>query len=341
MDSLEQQLDEGRRKLQVTREELAEARARRDKISKALQEAFPGGRTYVNGSVAHGDANTPLTDVDLGIVVETAGRFGPTGLGPAPLMEIARDAIKDAMKSDYPKLTVTIEGQKRAVLVRFGDPVTAGQADFTADVIVALDNADAAGLFIPNLTLPEGWDRAHPEKHTQLIVDATEATNKNFPRVIRLLKHWRDRHGKPLCSWNVKALALECIAEGDYALLSGLDLFFSHAARALRSGLTDDPAHVAGKIKLPKEMPRADAVWRLGVARDHVKAAISHELEGRPALAQHELHAVLPEVIGDSDPGAQKAEEAARLRKNVTMSSLVTGSVLPTPTPTRAWAPRR
>jgi hypothetical protein len=136
---LEDQLDEGRRNLDVTLDELREARRRRGLLFKALLDVFPGARCYINGSVAHGDANTPLTDVDLGVVVEIAG-YGPTGYGPVGLMELARDAIKEHLKDEFENLVVTIEGQKRAVLVRFGDPVTPGQKDFTADVIIALDH---------------------------------------------------------------------------------------------------------------------------------------------------------------------------------------------------------
>ena len=74
-------------------------------------------------SVAHGDANTPLTDVDLGIVVDETG-YGPGKKGPLTLMERARDAIREHLKDEFSNLTVTVDGQKRAVLVRFGDPVT-------------------------------------------------------------------------------------------------------------------------------------------------------------------------------------------------------------------------
>ncbi|MQA86678.1 MAG: nucleotidyltransferase [Streptosporangiales bacterium] len=332
-ESLEEQLDEGRLVLQVTPEELQEARVRRGGLAEALEDAFPGSRIYVNGSVAHGDANTPLTDVDLGVVVKEADGYGPNGLGPRPLMEQARDAIKDHLKDGYPKLTVTIEGQKRAVLVRFGDPVTPGQDDFTADVIVAIDNLTRPGLFIPNMKLPEGWDRADPETHTELVLMAIEATDRTFARTIRLLKHWRDHHGKPLCSWNIKALALECIAEEPMPLLEALEKFFTHAAKSITDGLTEDPAKVAGKIKLPKGMTRESVAWRLGLARDKIQEAIEHKQAGRPARAQHALHSVLPEVIPDSSSAAQMAEEAKRITTGVGMSTVAA------PVPTRAWAP--
>lgn len=61
-----------------------------------------------------------------------------------------RDAIKADLGDEFPNLVVTIKGQKRAVLVRFGAPVTPGQTDFTADVIIALVHPSGTGLLIPN-----------------------------------------------------------------------------------------------------------------------------------------------------------------------------------------------
>lgn len=77
--TLEQLLDAARQKIAVTDEELHEARRRRQLLADSMLRAFPGSTTYFNGSIAHGDANTPLTDVDLGVKLsagESAG-FGP------------------------------------------------------------------------------------------------------------------------------------------------------------------------------------------------------------------------------------------------------------------------
>ena len=64
--------------VEVTEGELDTARERRDDVGAALKRAFPGSRVYVNGSVAHGDALTPLTDVDVGVVVpDPGGEYGP------------------------------------------------------------------------------------------------------------------------------------------------------------------------------------------------------------------------------------------------------------------------
>jgi hypothetical protein len=323
-DRLSRLLDDGRRTIEVLPEELDESRRRRELLVTGVKSAFPGSRVYFNGSVAHGDATTPLNDIDLGVVVADITGYGPDGNGPEPLMDDAADAIRDHLKDEFPKLTVTVKGQRRAVLVRFGDPVTTGQPDFTADVIVALDNPTGDGLYIPNTDLPEQWDRADPETHTELILDAVAATDVVFARTVRLLKHWRNHHGKPLCSWNIKALALECI-DRPMPLVQALDIFFTHAAAEIADGPTQDPAGVADPIET--NIPRKEAAFKLRTARDKVQKAVKDEAEGRPASAQQALHWLLPGVVPEPDPSAV-LKEVSRNPATAT-----------TATPTRAWAP--
>lgn len=93
--TLQELLDRARRQIEVSDEELAEARRRRGLLEAALRDEFPGCRVYLNGSVAHGDALTPLTDVDIGgVAFGDDDPYGPGQEGPRDPMERARDAIK-------------------------------------------------------------------------------------------------------------------------------------------------------------------------------------------------------------------------------------------------------
>ena len=241
--TLEALLQAARHRIEVDDAELKEARDRRDLIGAALRREFPGSRTYVNGSIAHGDALTPLTDVDLGVVVFGAERtHGPGKRGPQDLEEQAAEAIRRELKGEFPKLVVTVKGRKRAVLVRFGDPVTPGQPDFTSDVIVALDVPGERGLWIP---CGDSWDRSDPEGHTKMVRAANRSSDAAYAQVVRLLKHWNRMNQKPLCSWNIKALALGCLIRR-VSMLEGLRVWFDYAYKELsRRGETPDPAGVA------------------------------------------------------------------------------------------------
>ncbi|MFE3118013.1 hypothetical protein [Streptomyces niveus] len=335
-DSLPSLLEEGRRKIQVTDEELKEAKRRRRLLAASVRRAFAGSITYFNGSVAHGDANTPLTDVDLGVVLtaKDAEPYGPGKKSALPLMEIARDAIHEDLDAEFQNLIVEVVGRRRAVLVRFGDSVTKGQADFTADVMTALPHPSGRGLYIPNTKIADQWDRADPITHTQMVLQAITDTKVVFARTVRLLKHWNGTHSEPMCSWNIKALSLGCLNE-PMPLINALQVFFTYAADEIDKGPTPDPADVAGPI--PLNMTRREVHKRLCTARDYVDLAIEHEAAGRLLSAQHALHQVLPELIPDADA---THEESARLTSTVrsggtaaTGLGLAVGPV----TPTRAW----
>jgi hypothetical protein len=170
--------------------------------------------------------------------------------------------------------------------VRFRDPVTPTQADFTADVIVAIDNPDGAGLFIPRYN---GWDRSHPEAHTSMVLATVKDTDVTYARVVRLLKHWNRSNDKPLCSWNIKALALDCITRR-VTMLEGLQLWFSYAAEQLDIGETEDPAGVAPHpIKLNEDWTRTDVVRKLRQSLTILKFGIQLANQGYEVLAQEQL----------------------------------------------------
>ena len=283
--TIESLINEARARIEVTKAELDEARRRRAGIAAALASEFPGSRHYVNGSVAHGDALTPLTDVDLGVVIPNPeGHYGPGKKGPGELQERAAAAIRRGLADEYGHLRVEFRGRKRSIRVSFRDPIREGLPDFTADVIIAIDFPDGRGLYIPRF---DSWDRADPETHTALVTAANRRTESVYARTVRLLKHWNRRNGEVLCSWNIKALALTCV-DSKEALVTTMRSWFNHAVQELRKGGTEDPARVTDRpIKL--NAPRAEVVKRLEDALAKLDKAIMYDRAGYPTLAQKEL----------------------------------------------------
>lgn len=284
--TLEQHLEAARRRIQVDDEELDEARRRRTLLGDVLKAEFTGSEIYINGSVAHGDALTPLTDVDLGVIVDEAKHtHGPGKRGCSDLQERAARAMRAALADEFPDASVHWRDRRRSVLVRFRKPVDPAEDDFTADVIVAVDNVED-GLFIPNNL---GWDRSHPQKHTQLVKAANKDSRSTYARVVRLLKHWNRRNGYPLCSWNIKALALAVLTKPGH-LLGGMLLWFDHAINSLEQGLTEDPAHVSDEpIAINKDMTLRQVIDQLDASRDQLRAAARLERQGWPLQAQEQL----------------------------------------------------
>lgn len=285
--SLEEHLKAARDRIGVSDDELNEARRRRKILCDALVEEFADSDTYINGSVAHGDALTPLTDVDLGVIVlEASDTHGPGKKGCSDLEERAANAMRKALKPEFPDAAVYWKDRKRSILVSFRKPVDPNEDDFTADVIVAIDNADGEGLYIPNHL---GWDRSHPQKHTAMVKAANKSSRSSYARVVRLLKHWNRSNGHPLCSWNIKALALDVLTRPD-SLMAGMIAWFDHAIDALGEGLTEDPAGVADKpIAINKEMTLTQVVNHLEDALSQLHAAVRLEKAGRPLQAQEKL----------------------------------------------------
>lgn len=322
--TLEELLESARRRIQVLDEELDQAKERRGLIGSALLKEFPGSRVYVNGSVAHGDALTPLTDVDLGVVVaEAVDSHGPGKKGPGDLKERAANAIRRELGPVYPKLAVIVEGRKRSILVRFGDPVAAGEKDFTADVIVAIDNLEAEGLYIPRY---REWDRAHPEEHTRMVRNAIDKTDVLFARAVRLLKHWNRRNDMPMCSWNIKALALGCLGE-PMTQLAALTRWFGHAIAELSIAETEDPAGVADKpIRLNK--PRREVVAQLREAAARLERAVEFEKARYPVLAWEELARMFndEQMMARPEPYEVTAEQARKVLDDRAAQQRVSGT---------------
>ncbi|MGF4041779.1 nucleotidyltransferase domain-containing protein [Paenarthrobacter nitroguajacolicus] len=322
--TLEYSLNAARVRIQVSAEELEEARQRRNAIAVALGAEFAGSRIYVNGSIAHGDALTPLTDVDLGVVVpDPDNKYGPGLKGPDDLKQRAANAIRSGLKDKYGDLAVEVEGRKRSILIRFRDPVAKGLPDFTADVIVAVDNPDSLGLYIPR---HDTWDRSHPELHTELIRDANESSGIAYARVVRLVKHWNRTHDKPLCSWNIKALALTSVAEPT-TMIAGIRAWLEHAVDQLSKGETPDPARVAlHPIRTNK--PRTEVVRSLRKALESIDLAVSLERDGYPTLALDELAKLFKdeEMLPRPNQRLVLEEEARRVAANKAEDSKAYGA---------------
>lgn len=348
--TIEKVVNDARARIEVTKAEIDEARKRRGAIVTALKNEFVGARHYFNGSVAHGDALTPLTDVDLGVVIPNFdGAYGPAKKGPGELQERAAAAIRRELAPVYGDLRVEFRGRKRSILVRFRDPIREGLPDFTADVITAIDYPNGPGLYIPRFN---SWDRSDPETHSKLITEANRRTESVYARTVRLLKHWNRQNGQSLCSWNIKALALSCVTSKD-ALITSMRNWFRYAIDELKKGETQDPARVADKpIKL--NAPRTEVIKKLEKALSQLDKAIMYDLAGYPVLAQKELadlfndpgmlpapsrDAVLREGVRFFNAPQGKPSTAFGAPALVTSAAVTTAAPAAAATPVRSWAP--
>jgi hypothetical protein len=310
--SINNVLEEARSRIAVDDEVLEAARERRDLIRKILEEEFATRRTFRSGSLAHGTQNYPLADADLGVVLDRRvyPGLGPDGDGPKDIAEKVRTVLRMRLQEDYPEVRFYLGG-RRAIKVTFNDPVGPDANDFTADVIVAVTREEG-GLWIPNLK-ENVWEPSHPEKHTELVVDRNKVTKSTFARVIRLAKHANKRHSKTVCSFNITALALECIRKR-VSMQDGLTTLLQHMADSLKDGLTEDPAGISGTINVntSKRREAADEFKKLAALAEE---AVQLEADGQTAQAQKAWSQVLPEAVDPPDDEDLKAEYAKAFAK--------------------------
>lgn len=306
-------LEKARARIAVDDEVLAAARERRDLIRRIIEEEFSTLRTFGSGSLAHGTQNSPLADADLGVVLDRRAypELGPEGDGPDGIVEEVRKRLRERLKEDYPEARFYVGG-RRAIKVTFNEPVGPDADDFTADVIVALTREDD-GLWIPDLK-KNVWEASHPEGHTRLVRGRNKATKSTFARVIRLAKHANKRHGKTVCSFNITALALECLEE-KVSMQDGLAALFRHGADSLENGLTEDPAGVSGAIGVNTSR-RKEAADRLEKLARLAEEAVQLEADGQDAQAQKAWSQLLPDAVDPPDDEDLKAEYAKGLGKS-------------------------
>jgi len=308
--SMTEVLDEARARIAVDEEVLEAARERRDLIREIIEEEFSTLRTFGSGSLAHGTQNSPLADADLGVVLDRRAypELGPDGDGPKEIAEKIRQRLRERLKESYPVARFYLGG-RRAIKVTFNDPVGPDAGDFTADVIVALTREEG-GLWIPDLKKNQ-WELSHPEKHTELVVVRNKATKSTFARVIRLAKHANKKHGKTICSFNITALALECIEE-KVSMQDGLATLLRHAADSLKEGLTEDPAGVPGTIGVNTSR-RKDAADKFKELAELAEEAVALEADGKTAQAQKAWSQLLPGAVDPPHDEDLKADFAKAL----------------------------
>jgi hypothetical protein len=299
-------LDEIRQDISASDADLKEARKRRDLVLDAAATFAGALRTFKSGSLAHADVNRPVNDGDGGVVLDRRAypELGPDSSdakGPESIMGKVRNHVMSSVREAYPNARSRLT--KRAILIKFNQPNKAG-IDPSVDLVVALTRKDAEGLWIPNRD-SDDWDASHPEEHTRLLVAKPKDLRVHRARVIRMAKAAIKHDATPaLISFNIEALALEYISE-IRTLGESLQRFFDKASADIKTGFTDDPAGVSGRIKLPEGMTRERSSKRLRFFADKVQEALdnSDDLD--------KVEAALAELYPDQLPDAQRSAKAS------------------------------
>lgn len=311
-DYAEEVLDEIRRTISADDKHLEEARARLSLVLDAALTFRGVCGTFRSGSLAHLTVNTPVNDGDGGAVLDrrthtTLGPDSEMGQGPEVIIDQVRKHVMTIVRETYPEARSRLT--KRAILIRFNQP-NADDIDPSVDLIVALTRKDADGVWIPNVQAGL-WDASHPERHTELVTAGPAALRRHRARLVRLAKAAiKDDAQRVMIPFNITALALEHITVVR-TLVEGLEHFLAQAASSIRAGLTEDPAKVSGKIKLPEGVTRETASKRLAYFSRQIK--IAHDHRDDRATVESALAELYPDQLPDASRSA-KADVAEDVR---------------------------
>lgn len=310
---IDQLLDDVRAQLEPLPEVVSEALARRQLVLQAAVSIAGAFRCIESGSLAHGTAICPIHRRDRGLDADGAvvlrqemwPLLGPETVSNHPPDEVVNQyctyVVGKVRAAGYSRATA--EPTKRAILVRFHQPLPDGE-DPSVDLIIALPRP-AGGVWIPNLE-KHRWDPSDPGMHTLLFNSGPPGVPVTRAQAVRLGKGENKRTDPPaLCSFNVEALAWMFLREV-LPLPEALLLLWSQGAADLARRLTPDPAGVSAPIKV-KDRFAAARRWQSNAQR--MEAAL------RPGCSDAEVQALLhplwPDYIAD-DPKRTPAREAVR-----------------------------
>lgn len=311
-------LDDVRAQIEPDRTVVEEAVRRRGVVLDAGASYAGATDVFGSGSITHGTAICPIHKRDKGLDADgtvVLDQHAWPGLGPETalneppdrVVELYRQHVGEKVRaSGYPRATAT--GTKRAILVRFSQPLPNGE-DPSADLVVGLTRG-AGGIWIPN-TDQHRWDPSDPKTHSRLLNDVAKELRVARARTIRLAKAENKRTDPAaLCSFNIEALAwmfLQTVMPLPESLLT----LWENGAADLRQRLTPDPAGVSKPIKVTDRNAAVKrwegAAWRLGQAL-------------RPGQTDRAVRDLLyplwPDYVADdpSQTGARRAATAAAVR---------------------------
>jgi hypothetical protein len=116
-----------------------------------------------------------------------------------------------------------------------------------------------------------------------------------------------------MCSWNLSALSLELVTTRR-PLATALAAFFTDASNAIAASLTDDPAGVAGPIKLPQGITQEPAARRLDDFAEIAWAAVNSR---SPAGASATLASLFAAELDDIRVRQQRALQSHPLNRSL------------------------
>jgi hypothetical protein len=285
-DALQQEVN-------ADKEQVDEARRRRDIFRDALGPQEDVAETIPSGSLARGSHADPIHDVDLVVVFEADAysHWGEPGASADNALGVVQSRVRELLGASEGTCgnEVRLASPRNHAVKCFLDDPDDPDA-FTVDVMPALRHPEG-GLLVPE-SASKDWIRTDPE-HLIGLVGQRHADWNEFVKLVRVLKRWNQDHGKFFKSLTIEVLALKCLSQAERP--EALARFFA-AAHSVVDEPICDPAGLCGEIQpdLDRDAARA-LLW--DAADSSWKA-----LEAEAADDEEEARVLWHSVLGDAFP---------------------------------------
>jgi hypothetical protein len=274
----------------VPRDDLAEARRRRDLFRTWLQKEADVVEVHPSGSLARGTHKDPINDVDLVVVYDADSH--PEWNQPG---DSADDALLHLQRAVVRLLGSAGTGDVRLASPRnhsvkcfLDDPDD--PTPFTVDVTPAIPRPEG-GIFIPE-SASQDWIASDPQYLIDIVANRHDEWNQ-FARLVRVLKRWNSDQGGHLKSLTMEVLALNYLPVDSRP--NAIAAFFAAAQDAVWDPI-EDPARLCGAIQ--PDLDRNAASKVLADAADLAARAVEAEANGELSNAQ----CLWRKVFGDIYP---------------------------------------
>lgn len=318
--------DELQNAANADKDQVKEARQRRDKFKKAFEGEDDVHTVIPSGSLARSTQREPINDVDVIIVFKEEHHpdWGTDGDSAEEALKYTGGKVNEllgATNGTVEKLVRLARPRNHAVKCFIDDP-DAPDA-FTVDAMPALRRSDEKGdyLLVPE-KLSRKWIKTDPERLIGDVADRQDDWDQ-FRPLVRVLKLWKDEQDTGLKSLTVEVLALNHLPEED-SRPKALQRFFTAAETAIESPI-EDPAGRCGEIQPGLDKDKARKAIKEAASASY--KAVHAQDRGDTDQAACLWRKVFGDAFAEPEGGCPADDGTSAIGDGVAIGGLVGGTI--------------
>ncbi|HTZ30134.1 MAG TPA: CBASS oligonucleotide cyclase [Streptosporangiaceae bacterium] len=260
--------------LEITRTESRLAIRRHHGIRDEVREEWDIDDDFLTGSYRRDTKTKKLKDVDIFVVVDSAGAQAPLRTRPPRAI---LDALAEVLRRHHDEVTV----DRMACTVSFGSD----EEIMSFDVVPAFKRTGAGGGYeIPD-TVRDGWIATNPKRHHELSTAKNKACDEKFVPFVKMIKGINRELGDPVTpSFLLEVMAQDLVKEPFGRYQDEVRWFLATAAEAVYDPWPD-PAGLGPDVNAMTTAQRDRAEEALTGALAIAEEAVRLEDDGQERAA--------------------------------------------------------